>query len=136
MALNSDEVKYWSDYNRVFFHPRSSIQINERDLTPSLSPMENHSTGEELFLSLDRENDIIDTNTRPFVEEADQLQGFQVMATLDDAWGGFASKYLERLRDEYGKSTVLVWGQQSVVRGLSRVRELGAPRPQSSWTLV
>ena len=38
------------------------------------------------------------------------MQGMQVFASTHDAWGGFTSRYLERIRDEYGKVPVWVWG--------------------------
>lgn len=86
-------------------------------------PFEKWATGEDLFSNLDKEHDIVDRDLRPFVEEADQMQGIQVMATFDDAWGGFASDYIERLRDEYGKTDIWVWGLQDQLRGHSRVRD-------------
>jgi hypothetical protein len=82
-------------------------------------PFENWSTGGDLFQNLDRELDLIDRDIRPFVEECDQMQGFQMITGLDDAWGGFSSKYLENLRDEYGKTSIWIWGiedQSRVVR--------------------
>lgn len=91
-------------------------------------PFERYATGEDLFASLDKEHDLLDRDLRPFIEEADQMQGIQVMTGLDDAWGGFAAKYLERIRDEYGKTAMFVWGseQESVMRagGLSREKRL------------
>jgi hypothetical protein len=97
------------------------VQLNEYELNSSLVPFEKWSTGEELFASLDKEHDLLDRDLRPFAEEADQMQGIQLMATIDDAWGGFASRYVERLRDEYGKTTIWVWGLQDSFRGLDRV---------------
>ncbi|KAL1627475.1 mtDNA inheritance, partitioning of the mitochondrial organelle [Diplodia seriata] len=47
---------------------------------------------------------------RPFIEECDQLQGLQVLSSVDDAWGGFSSRYVERLRDDFGKLPIWVWG--------------------------
>lgn len=120
-ALTTETVRYWSDFNRVFYHPRSIVQLNEYELNSSLAPFERWEAGEELFASLDKEHDIVDRDLRPFVEEADQMQGIQVMATLDDAWGGFASRYVERLRDEYGKTTVWVWGLHEGFEGVNRV---------------
>ncbi|MCJ1479093.1 mtDNA inheritance, partitioning of the mitochondrial organelle [Lambiella insularis] len=38
------------------------------------------------------------------------MQGVQIFTGADDAWGGFASRYVERLRDEYGKVGIWVWG--------------------------
>lgn len=97
------------------------MQLNEYELNSSLVPFERWETGEELFASLDKEHDIVDRDLRPFVEEADQMQGIQVMTSVDDAWGGFASRYVERLRDEYGKTPIWVWGLQEGFQGLNRV---------------
>jgi hypothetical protein len=38
------------------------------------------------------------------------MQGLQVITGADDAWAGFASKYVERIRDEFGRKSVWVWG--------------------------
>ena len=119
--LTTSTVRYWSDFNRVFFHPRSIVQLNEYELNSSLVPFERWDTGEDLFSSLDKENDLLDRDIRPFAEEADQMQAIQIMTTVDDAWGGFASRYIERLRDEYGKTTIWTWGLQDAFPGLNRV---------------
>jgi len=84
-------------------------------------PFENWSAGEELFNSLDKEHDLLDRDLRPFAEEADQMQAIQLMAGIDDAWGGFASRYMDRLRDEYGKTTVWVWGLEDGITTVPRV---------------
>lgn len=47
---------------------------------------------------------------RPLLEECDQLQGLQILTGIDDAWGGFASQYLDRLRDEMSKHCIWMWG--------------------------
>lgn len=124
-ALTTDTVRYWSDFNRVFYHPRSIVQLNDYELNSSLQPFERWATGEDLFASLDKEHDIMDRDLRPFAEEADQLQGIQLFTTLDDAWGGFAARYMERLRDEFGKTPVVVWGGSSSdgASGSSNTRE-------------
>ncbi|KAK3692220.1 tubulin nucleotide-binding domain-like protein, partial [Podospora appendiculata] len=122
--LTTGTVRYWSDFNRVFFHPRSIVQLNEYELNSSLMPFERWGSGEDLFSSLDKEHDVIDRDLRAFVEEADQMQGIQIMTGLDDAWGGFASVYAERLRDEYGKTPLWVWGVQDSFRGVTRDKRL------------
>lgn len=121
VKLLPENVRFWSDFNRVFYHPRSSIQINDRDLRPSPLSLEHFSAGEELFASLDPNHEIIDEDLRPFVEEADSLQGFQIMTSMDDAWAGFAARYMEQLRDEYAKAVVISWGIQSSLAGLPLV---------------
>ena len=117
--LTTSSVRYWSDYNRVFYHPRSIVQIAEYELQSRLVPFEKWDVGEELFANLDREHDLLDRDLRPFVEECDQLQGLQVIAGADDAWGGFAARYLERMRDEFGKASIWVWG---LVDGIENAR--------------
>ena len=76
-------------------------------------PFERWETGEELFDSLDKEHDLLDRDLRRFLEECDQMQAIQMMTSTDDAWGGFAARYMDRLRDEYGKKNIWVWAIES-----------------------
>ncbi|KAL8656717.1 MAG: hypothetical protein Q9210_000058 [Variospora velana] len=108
--LSSQDVKYWSDFAHVFHHPRSIVQINDYELGSTLLPFEKWSSGEELFSSLDKEHDLLDRDIRPWAEECDQMQGIQIFAGGDDAWAGFSSRYVESLRDEYGKTSLWFWG--------------------------
>ncbi|KAI9730252.1 MAG: Protein misato 1 [Cirrosporium novae-zelandiae] len=108
--LTTDTVRYWSDFNRPFYHPKSIVQLNDYELNSTLRPFESWTSGEELFGNLDKEHDLLDRDLRPFAEECDQIQALQIMTSVDDAWGGFAAQYLDRLRDEYGKTTLWVWG--------------------------
>jgi hypothetical protein len=119
--LTMESVRYWSDFNRVYYHPKSIIQLNQYELGSSLMPFEKWTLGEDLFSSLDKEHDILDSDLRPFAEEADHIQGIQIISSVDDAWGGFSARYLERLRDEYGKNTVWVWGLEDEMRNTPKV---------------
>jgi hypothetical protein len=119
--LTTDSVRYWSDFNRVYFHPKSIVQLDEYELSSTLMPFENWNAGEELFNSLDKEHDLLDRDLRPFVEEADQMQGIQLISSVDDAWGGFSAKYMDKLRDEYGKTTVWFWGLEDGIKTTPRV---------------
>ncbi|CDM38042.1 Tubulin/FtsZ, GTPase domain [Penicillium roqueforti FM164] len=107
--LTSESVRYWSDYNRVFYHPRSIVQLNEYDLNSQNMPFEDWNVGEELFKDLDKEHDLLDRDLRPLLEECDHLRALQLFSGSDDAWGGFAAQYMERLRDEFGKKSIWVW---------------------------
>lgn len=109
-TLSTQTVRYWSDFNRVFYHPRSIVQINDYELNSSLMPFEKWENGEELFMSMDTDNDLLDRDVRVWAEECDQMQGLQIFTGGDDAWGGFASRYVEKLRDEYGKMPIWTWG--------------------------
>jgi len=73
-------------------------------------PFEEWKSGEGLFMSMDRDVDLLDRDVRVWAEECDQMQGIQVYTGGDDAWGGFASRYVERLRDEFGKMALWTWG--------------------------
>ncbi|KAI9814179.1 MAG: mtDNA inheritance, partitioning of the mitochondrial organelle [Pycnora praestabilis] len=116
--LSTETVRYWSDFNRVFYHPRSIVQLNDYELNSSLMPFENWDTGEELFSALDKEHDLLDRDLRPFAEECDQLQGIQIFTEADSAWGGFGARYLDRIRDEFGKTCIWVWGLEDGARNL------------------
>lgn len=122
--IQKESVRYWSDFNRVYFHPKSIVQLNDYELNSSLQPFQNWDAGEELFNNLDKEVDLLDRDLRPFAEEADQMQGIQIMASMDDAWGGFAAKYMDRLRDEYGKTTVWIWGLEDSIKHTPRVSRI------------
>lgn len=124
--LTTESVRYWSDFNRVYFHPKSIVQLNEYELNSALMPFENWSIGEELFNSLDKEHDILDRDLRSFAEEADHMQGIQIISGVDDAWGGFAARYMDRIRDEYGKTSVCFWGVEDSIKSIPRVRSFQA----------
>ncbi|KAK5149134.1 mtDNA inheritance, partitioning of the mitochondrial organelle, partial [Oleoguttula sp. CCFEE 6159] len=76
--LTTETVRFWSDYNRVFYHPRSLVPLHEYELNSVLLPFERWETGEELFANLDKEHDLLDRDLRPFLEECDQLQALQI----------------------------------------------------------
>lgn len=118
--LTAQDVRYWSDFNRVFYHPRSIVQLNEYELKSQTMPFESWAAGQELFQTLDKEADLLDRDLRHFAEECDQLQGLQMFCSADNAWGGFSASYLDCLRDEFGKTSMWVWGLEDGQR-VSRV---------------
>lgn len=120
--LTAETVRYWSDFNRVFYHPRSIVQLNEYELNSSLMPFEDWVVGEDLFRDLDKEHDLLDRDVRPFAEECDQLRALQIFTGSDDAWGGFVARYVDRLRDEYAKTGIWVWAIEDGAR-LQRVSD-------------
>jgi hypothetical protein len=107
--LTSRDVRYWSDFNRVFYHPRSVVQLQEYELYSQLMPFEDWHGGQDLFNSLHGDLGILDRDFRPFAEECDQMQGIQIFTGSDDAWGGFSGSYVDALRDDFGKATIWVW---------------------------
>ncbi|KAG0033556.1 mtDNA inheritance, partitioning of the mitochondrial organelle [Podila clonocystis] len=103
-------IRTWSDYSRVYFHPKSMITASEYQLNSEFMPFDVFSYGRNAFLETEKEKESYDENFRLFTEECDQLQGFQVLADVLDGWGGFATSYLEKLREDYPKSTVVTYG--------------------------
>ncbi|KAF4331662.1 DML1-like protein [Fusarium beomiforme] len=120
--LTTSNVRYWSDFSRVYFHPRSLVQLYDFELNSTTMPFERFSMGTELFSMLDKEHELIDRDFRPFAEESDRMQGIQVFTTIDDAWGGYASAYLELLRDEFPKTTIWTWGLQNPLLDMPRAK--------------
>ncbi|KAL4895666.1 tubulin domain-containing protein [Aspergillus ambiguus] len=140
-SLSTETVRYWSDYNRLFYHPRSIVQLNDYELNSRTMPFEDWNVGEDLFSDLDKEHDLLDRDVRPFAEECDQLRALQLLTGADDAWGGFAARYIDRLRDEYGKKAIWVWAiedgakaplQAQLKREINKARTVHAISPQSS----
>ncbi|WEW54798.1 mtDNA inheritance, partitioning of the mitochondrial organelle [Emydomyces testavorans] len=127
--LTPETVRYWSDFNRLFYHPKSIVQISEYDVNSQLMPFEDWTVGETLFNTLDQEHDLLDRDFRPFAEGCDQLRGIQMFTGTDDAWGGFAARYIDRLRDEYGKKNIWTWASEG---GAGVEREKGRLRATNS----
>lgn len=118
-----ETVRYWSDFSRVFYHPRSVVQISDYEPNSRTVPFDDWDVGEELFTTIDKEHDLLDRDLRPFVEECDQLRALQIFMSADDAWGGFASEYIDRLRDEFEKKSIWVWA----IEDGSTVSRVGNP---------
>lgn len=114
--LTTASVRYWSDFSRVYYHPRSAVQIAEFELESGLQPFEGYGLGRELFRDLNREHDLLDRDFRLFAEECDCLQGIQLLTSSDDGWAGFAGEYVAELRDEYGKAGICTWALERTDR--------------------
>ncbi|CCX08018.1 Similar to Protein dml1; acc. no. A2QAY5 [Pyronema omphalodes CBS 100304] len=122
--LTASEIRYWSDYNRIYYHPRSSVQIDEYELNSGIQPFEGYGLGQELFKGMNREHELLDRDFRLFAEECDAMQGIQIFTSTDDAWAGFAGQYISELRDEYGKVGICTWGLERGER-VARDKQIG-----------
>jgi hypothetical protein len=117
-------TKYFADFASTFFHPRSLRPLTSpypstanAAATSSSSQkggpppqFSSFSHGSELFSTYDADGDAMDTDVRSWMEEADAPQGIQFFSSTHDAWGGFATKYMEQLRDEYPKLSIWFYG--------------------------
>ena len=124
-------TRFFADFASTYYHPRSLLP-----LSPPPSPVNQASdskssgsakqsgyssrfstfeSGIDLFTTRDAEVGVFDEDIRLWIEECDELQAIQVFTSSDDAWSGFSSRYVERLRDELGKCCIWVWGLGSSV---------------------
>ncbi|KAI9493108.1 tubulin domain-containing protein [Zychaea mexicana] len=113
VALDDKSVKTWSDFNRIYYHPRSMNQVTTHNMDDSINPYNTYSVGRQSYSDYERETESFEDNFRRFAEECDNLQGFQVFASVDDAFSGFAEGLLQDVRDEFAKTPILCYGLQS-----------------------
>ncbi|CAG8526737.1 2623_t:CDS:10 [Dentiscutata erythropus] len=105
-----ETVKMWSDFNRIYYHPKSINTISNYQFDDELMPFDVFSYGKNAYLSQQKEEDSFEENFRFFTEECDAIQGFQVLTNIIDGFGGFTCSFIERLREEYPKTPVISFG--------------------------
>ncbi|ORX47832.1 tubulin nucleotide-binding domain-like protein [Piromyces finnis] len=110
LELNENTIKHWSDFNISYYHPKTIIELSEYSVNDETTPFGSFSCGEELYTTGYYGEKIFDDNLRFFLEDCDQLQGFQIFCETNSAFSGFASKLVEEINDEFGHHTVLIYG--------------------------
>ncbi|CAO3655803.1 unnamed protein product [Mucor hiemalis] len=103
-------VNNWSDYNRIYYHPRSINPIVTHQMDNEITPFDSYTIGREAYRENEKEMDIFEDNFRFFVEECDSLQGFQIFTDVDDGFGGFTEGLLNNIRDEFLKTPIMTYG--------------------------
>ncbi|KAF8271124.1 Misato segment II tubulin-like domain-containing protein [Lactarius quietus] len=104
--LCASDVRYWSDYDRVYHLPRSIHKLP--DLADWEAAEGDWSAGKEAFLRYDLDNNVMDDSFRLFVEECDTFQGLQLCAD-NDSFGSFCNSLLTAFRDEFPKQPTLTF---------------------------
>ncbi|KAJ3216628.1 mtDNA inheritance, partitioning of the mitochondrial organelle [Clydaea vesicula] len=104
----SNSVKYWSDFNQLYYQKNSLYEIPSYTHGDKTSAFSSFVQGSEVFFS--QYDDIIDENLRFFLEGSDNLQGFNVMSDVNNGFSGFTANFLENLRDEIPKTSIIVFG--------------------------
>ncbi|XP_068431087.1 protein misato homolog 1 [Clinocottus analis] len=105
-------VKVWSDFLRIYLHPRTVSVIHQYNHDGEAQRLETFGQGEALLQGPVLEQ--LEDQLHFFVEECDYLQGFQVFCDLADGFAGLGSKVTELLRDSYGGRGILTWGMAPV----------------------
>nr|VWO95844.1 Lon protease (EC (ATP-dependent protease La) [Ganoderma boninense] len=93
-------VRFWSDYSRVFLHPRTPQRLPDLADWDAIDGDWNKS--KEGFQKYVSDHDLMENELRSFVEECDGLQGLQLMSDCV-AFGGFTDAFLTAFRDEFPK---------------------------------
>ena len=107
-------IRYWSDYLRVPFHPRSLVRVAAPGLdgTSFLQPMgaasgtqfSAYEQGQEVARAMESDASVMDDSVRWLAEDSDLLQGFHVSTSAFDGFSGYSSWYLAALADEFPKT--------------------------------
>ncbi|EMD35050.1 hypothetical protein CERSUDRAFT_107070 [Gelatoporia subvermispora B] len=105
-APPASDIRCWSDYSRVDFHPRSLQKLPDHADWESLEG--DWNAGREEFAHHDLETSLMEDNLRQFVEECDALQGIQLMHDTA-SFGGFTNGFLTAFRDEFFKLPCLAF---------------------------
>lgn len=117
--LTKENTKYWSDYSKLIFEPRSFNTLQNwyhKVDTPNIPDYQNldrygFTTFEQGVQEFNIcKNDFLDSNLRIMLEQADTLQGINLITDLDSGWGGFATQLIQEVRDELPKSTIFTYG--------------------------
>lgn len=118
-SLTDDIAVYWSDYNKLIYD-QTNIHFLEKwhhnVENPSLPNFQNLETIKfdkyEIGFTEFRDShsdDFFNDGVRIQVEKCDNIQGFNLITEVDNAWGGFSSSLLEELRDEFHKCDMFTW---------------------------
>ncbi|ESW96156.1 hypothetical protein KL918_000104 [Ogataea parapolymorpha] len=134
-VLETDKVRYWTDFTRVLYKPRGLLSIRnwEYDYKSQTGFLKMHP--ERKFEGYDvgaaeykNQPDFVDETLRQTIERCDLVNGMNLVTEVDSAWGGFSDELLADIRDEYAKTSVLTWSltwdteRLSFERLVSRIR--------------
>ncbi|CAL8299000.1 unnamed protein product [Lota lota] len=105
-------VRVWSDFLRIHLHPRTISVIHQYNHDGETHRLEAFGQGEPLLQGSLLED--LEDRLHFFIEECDNLQGFQVLCDLTNGFSGLGSKVTELLQDSYGGKGILTWGMVPV----------------------
>ncbi|KAI5961638.1 DML1 [Candida pseudojiufengensis] len=113
--LNTTNTKYWTDFNKLIYNPKSIITTpnymhNYKDYGthynfPNLK-FDIFENGVEEFRNCEFETE---DNFRYWIEKCDFLQGLQINTSISDSWGGFTNSMIEFLQDEFFNNKGNFW---------------------------
>ncbi|XP_076658270.1 misato mitochondrial distribution and morphology regulator [Halictus rubicundus] len=102
-VVTDNDINTWVDYLLPRFHPRTLSTIKQYRHNCVEQPFDIYTYGKNLWNTEQFSEDFTE-RIRTYVEECDQMQGFQVILDSVDSFGGLGASCIEHLRDEYRKS--------------------------------
>ncbi|KAJ1652890.1 mtDNA inheritance, partitioning of the mitochondrial organelle [Dispira simplex] len=104
-------LRCWSDFSENYWHPRSfATDFSTMAVSGLVNNFGDFQQGAELFRYQVRQDEWNEAGLRYFVEEADHLQGFQLLTDTAGGFGGYSTAYLAYLREEFPKEPVVAFG--------------------------
>uniref|UniRef100_A0A1B6G8Y2 Protein misato n=1 Tax=Cuerna arida TaxID=1464854 RepID=A0A1B6G8Y2_9HEMI len=101
-----NDVKSWSDFLRPHLHPRSINLVQEYQHEDPSLPFDTFPQGQDIWRKPRFSEELTD-RVRLYLEETDNLQGFQVLMDSQDGFSGLGCSALQYLRDEYPSKVCL-----------------------------
>ncbi|KAJ3674356.1 hypothetical protein LUZ60_004972 [Juncus effusus] len=100
------DVKYWSDFSKAQFHPKSLYELNGN--WTDLQNFNNFGAGKEI-ISEGNHLEEINERLRFFVEECDHIQGIKYIVDDSGGFSAVSSAFLENIADDYANIPVLLY---------------------------
>ncbi|KAE9407478.1 tubulin nucleotide-binding domain-like protein [Gymnopus androsaceus JB14] len=101
---DANPVRYWSDFNRVFYIPRTAQMLPD---VPEWQTTEGDwALGQETFKRFNDETELMEGSVRLFIEECSSFQGLQLMNDTS-TFGAFSYSFLMAFYDELSRAPCL-----------------------------
>jgi len=104
-VIEDGTVRFWSDYLKVSFHPRTCHDLTQGFGTDYMSYCAGIDWGADDSLREEWEE-----NLHWWVEECDTLQGFHILADTDTAFGAIATSLCMEIRDDFPRKPLVIAG--------------------------
>ncbi|KAH8828971.1 Misato segment II tubulin-like domain-containing protein [Flagelloscypha sp. PMI_526] len=111
-AIIPSDIRYWSDFNRLYHHRETLQPLPDR---PEWSQDDNLTwqEGKDMFSTFDKDCELLDGSVRRFLEECDSPQGVHCL-TDSSSFGAFTHTFLTSFRDEHPKLALLSLPSMSI----------------------
>eukprot|EP00850_Spirogloea_muscicola_P005795 SM000027S09576 [mRNA] locus=s27:186532:189411:+ [translate_table: standard] len=126
-----ESVSYWTDYLKVHLHPRSVAELGGAWQGDPLS----YGAGKGLLDSGESMEDVRD-RLRFFVEECDNLQGFQCILDCTGIFTAPAEKLLTVIEDEYQTVPRLSFASKPPMAQLKNMRASRSPAEELTASIT